>query len=181
MAVHYPPMAADFPDVNFPSPPVHGSQFSTNLNFVPTHHQSLHLESIKVSHNLSCQIEQGTSLQSKCAAWAQVRHPRASRFREVIGESASQSLAARIVKGTKQTSAMKRGLELEPDILKKYSETANVSLLPCGFVVHTDAPHLGVSPDERVYDPSEIFLFGLVEVKKHVCWQYRSGFIYLNP
>ncbi|XP_048022908.1 uncharacterized protein LOC125253145 [Megalobrama amblycephala] len=170
LSYHYPLLAADLPAVDFPNLPVPGSQLCTNLNFVPTHRQSFHLQSIQVSHILSSQIEHGTRLQSKCAAWAQVRQPRvtASRFREichVVGESASQSLAARILKGTRQTSAMKLGLELEPDILKQYSETKSVSILPCGFVVHPDAQHLGASPDGRVYDPSEIFPFGLVEVK----------------
>ncbi|XP_003198385.3 uncharacterized protein isoform X1 [Danio rerio] len=170
LSYHYPLTAADQPTVDFPNLPVCGSQFSTNLNFVPTHHQSFHLQSIQVSHILSGQIEHNTRLQSNCAAWAHARQPRvtASRFREVcyvVGESASQSLAARILKGTKQTSAMKRGLELEPEILKQYSETKRVTVLPCGFVVHPDAPHLGASPDGRVYDPSEIFPFGLVEVK----------------
>lgn len=92
----------------------------------------------------------------------------ASRFREVchvVGDSSGQSLAVRIIKGTRQTSAMKRGLELEPDILRKYSETASVSVLPCGFIINPEAPHLGASPDGRVHDPSETFQFGLVEVK----------------
>lgn len=83
----------------------------------------------------------------------------------MVGDSASHSLAARIIKGTRQTNAMKHGLDLEPDILRKYSETAKVSVLPCGFVVSPEAPHLGASPEGRVHDPSETFSFGLVEVK----------------
>lgn len=34
-----------------------------------------------------------------------------------------------------------------------------------GFVVHPDEPHLGTSPDGRVYDPTENPPFGLAEVK----------------
>uniref|UniRef100_A0A9J8CQT6 YqaJ viral recombinase domain-containing protein n=1 Tax=Cyprinus carpio carpio TaxID=630221 RepID=A0A9J8CQT6_CYPCA len=165
-----PPIAAGVPDVYFPPLPVLGYQFGCNLKFVPTHHQALHLESIKVTHSSACQIEEATRLQSKCTAWGQIQQSRvtASRFREVchtVGVSASQSLAARIIKGTRQTSAMKCGLELEPDISRKYSETASVSVLPCGFIINPEAPHLGASPDGRVHNPSETFQFGLVEVK----------------
>ncbi|XP_026124613.1 uncharacterized protein LOC113106807 [Carassius auratus] len=165
-----PPIAAGVPDVNFPPLPVLGYEFSCNFKFVPTHHQALHLESIKVTHSSACQIDEATRLQSKCTAWGQIRKSRitASRFRKVchvVGDSASQSLATRIIKGTRQTSAMKRGLELEPDILKKYSETASVSVLPCGFIINPEVPHLGASPDGQVHDPSEKFQFGLVEVK----------------
>ncbi len=127
-----PPIAAGVPDVNFPPLPVLGYQFGCNFKFVPTL-QALHLESIKFTQSSACQIEKATRQQSKCTAWGQIRQSRvtASRFREVchvVGDSASQSLAARIIKGTRQTSAMKRGLELEPDILRKYSETASVSV-----------------------------------------------------
>ncbi len=151
-----PPIAAGVSDVNFPPLPVLSYQFGCNLKFVPTHHQALYLESIKVTQSSACQIEKATRLQSKCTAWGQIRQSRvtASRFREVchvVGDSASQSLAARIIKGTRQTSAMKRGLELEPDILRKYSETASVSVLTCGFPINAEAPHLGASPDERVH------------------------------
>lgn len=165
-----PPIAADVPVVNFPPLPMLGYQFGCNFKYVPTHHQSLHLESIKVTHCSASQIEEATRLQSKCTAWGKMRQSRvtASRFREVchvVGDSSGQSLAVRIIKGTRQTSAMKRGLELEPDILRKYSETASVSVLPCGFIINPEAPHLGASPDGRVHDPSETFQFGLVEVK----------------
>lgn len=60
---------------------------------------------------------------------------------------------------------MKRGLDLEPEVLFQYSGMMNVNVLQCGFVVHPDAPHLGTSPDSRVYDPTENPPFGLAEVK----------------
>lgn len=67
-----------------------------------------------------------------------------SRFREVCharGETANQALAAQIIKGVWQTSAMKRGLELEPEVLLQYSDLTNVNVSQCEFVVHPDAPH----------------------------------------
>ncbi|XP_049334766.1 uncharacterized protein LOC111193945 [Astyanax mexicanus] len=156
--------------VNFPVLPVAGHSLGSNFNFVPSHHQALHLESLKVSFSMAAEIEENTRLQSKCTAWAQIRQPRvtASRFREVchvVGDLAGQSLAARIIRGTKQTCAMRRGLDLEPEILRTYSQMANVTVMPCGLVVHPEAPHLGASPDGRVYDLLETPPFGLVEVK----------------
>lgn len=62
------PIAAGVPDVNFPPLPVLGYQFGCNFKFVPTHHQALHLESIKVTHSSACQIEEAKRLQSKCTA-----------------------------------------------------------------------------------------------------------------
>ena len=45
------------------------------------------------------------------------------------------------------------------------AEVAQVNVYASGFVVHPDAHHLGDSPDGRVVDPTEIPLFGLIEVK----------------
>lgn len=49
-----------------------GFSFGSNLAFIPTHHQTPHVESIKVVQVLSHQTEEGTRVQSKCAAWAEV-------------------------------------------------------------------------------------------------------------
>ncbi|KAL6456425.1 hypothetical protein MHYP_G00349690 [Metynnis hypsauchen] len=38
--------------------------------------------------------------------------------------------------------------------------------MPCGLVVHPDAPHLGDSPDGKVVDPTEDQPFGIVELKQ---------------
>ena len=81
------------------------------------------------------------------------------------GETSGKALATRIIRGTKQTQAMRRGLELEASIIKRYTESTNVIVLPCGFVVHPEAPHLGASPDGKVLDETESYPFGLVEVK----------------
>jgi hypothetical protein len=56
-------------------------------------------------------------------------------------------------------------LELEANIIKKYTESTNVIVLPWGFVVHPEAQHLGASPDGKVLDETESYPFGLVEVK----------------
>lgn len=154
----------------FPKLPLDGYKLDRKFHFVPNCHELYFLESMTVTQELSTIIEEGTRDQSQCALWNQMRQPRltSSRFREVChvrGEASSQTLAARIIKGIRQTSAMKRGLDLEPDVLLQYSDMMNVNILPCGFVVHPDVPHLGTSPDGKVYDPAENPPFGLAEVK----------------
>ncbi len=154
----------------FPKLPIDGAAFPRSLHFVPSCHQFLHLESVSVSMELAAVIEEQTQDQSECPLWKEMRKPRvtASRFHEashVRGETSGQALARRILKGTKQTQAMKTGLDKEPEVLESYSDLFNVNVSPCGFVVHPDAPYLGASPDAKVYDPNADPCFGLAEVK----------------
>lgn len=67
-----------------------------------------------------------------------------------------------IFKGTCQTEAMTKGLKLE---LRRYAQTFQFNVMPCGLVVHPDAPHLYASPDGKWVDPTENTPFGLVKVK----------------
>lgn len=123
-----------------------------------------------MSREISAAIEAETRKQSECQLWTKVRKPRltASRFGEIYhvrGESTAKSLAARILRGIPQTAAMKRGLDLEPEILRQYSDYCNISVMQCGIIIHPDAPHLAASPDAKVFDPRETMPFGLAEVK----------------
>ena len=154
----------------FPQLPVDGYTFEFPVHFKPNYRQQCHLESLKVSREISAAVEAETRQQSECQLWTQLRKPRltASRFREIChvrGESSAKALATRILRGTPQTAAMKRGLELEKEILRQYSDHCDVSVTQCGIIIHPDAPHLGASPDAKVFDPRETPPFGLAEVK----------------
>ncbi|KAJ0061630.1 hypothetical protein NL108_005749, partial [Boleophthalmus pectinirostris] len=135
--------------------------------FVCSRRQQLHLQSLEVSLDMAHKIEHATQEQSSSSEWHNLQRPRvtASRFREVchVGEASEELLAERILKGTHQTGAMKRGLELEADAIWEYCQIKRLDYYKCGFVVHPDAPWLGASPDGIVFDPSE--QFGLVEIK----------------
>ena len=73
-------------------------------------------------------------------------------------------LAERLLKGTKiQTAAMKYGLEDE--VAQFYAKHFNRDVVKVGFVINPSVPHLGCSPDRRVYDPSENSPWGLFEIK----------------
>ncbi len=60
---------------------------------------------------------------------------------------------------------MKRGLELESAVVEEYCLLRGVNFYPCGFLIHPDAPWLGSSPDGIVCDPTELQVFGLLEIK----------------
>ncbi|RVE55568.1 hypothetical protein OJAV_G00234980 [Oryzias javanicus] len=151
--------------------PVEGYHFTSPTVFNPTSYKhQCHLRSLEVTREISAAIEAETRQQSKSQLWRQVRQPRltASRFREVChvrGESSARSLAVRMLKGTAQTAAMKRGLDREEDILWEYADHCDVSVTQCGIIIHPDAPHLGATPDAKVFDPKEMPPFGLAEIK----------------
>lgn len=155
---------------SFPKLPLHGYRLDRHMNYVPSFEEYYHIESLMVTSELSCIIEKNTREQSENPLWKELRQPRltSSRFGEVYsarGDSSSEALAVRMLRGVRQTSAMKRGIELEPEVLQLYSDFCGVNVSPSGFVIHPDAPYLGTSPDAKVYDPSEKPPFGLAEVK----------------
>lgn len=66
---------------------------------------------------------------------------------------------------TGQTTAMKRGVDLEPIAAKQYCEVTGNLVLPCGFVVNPHPPHLGTSPDRKVIERQGSTSYGLLEIK----------------
>ncbi|CAM4611183.1 unnamed protein product [Leuciscus chuanchicus] len=85
-----------------------------------------HLQSLQVTWDMANKLESATRSQSSCEEWHQLRRPRltASRFREIcfVSNKCEDSLADRILKGTCQTKAMRRGLELEADAIWEYTQ-----------------------------------------------------------
>ncbi|XP_034088235.1 uncharacterized protein LOC117556808 [Gymnodraco acuticeps] len=141
-----------------------------DLPLVCSEEEQLHMNSLSVDLEMSHKIEEATREQSSSSEWHLLRKPRvtASRLREIChvrGESSANSLAERILKGTRQTAEMRRGAEMEPTVAAEYSRLANVNYSPCGLVIHPSTPWLGASPDGVVFDPTEYPQFGLVEFK----------------
>lgn len=101
---------------SFPQLPLLGSTFKQHLQFVSNYLQFDHLHSLEVTSELASFIEEHTRGQSENPMWKEVRQPRltSSRFAEAFtlrGESSAQALAVRIIKGVRQTPAMKRGVK----------------------------------------------------------------------
>lgn len=137
--------------------------------FVCSESQQLHLKCLEVTWDMAHKLECATRAQSSCADWHRLRRPRltSTRFREIchVGQNSEEGLADRILRGTHQTAAMKRGLEMEADAIWEYCQMKRVNHYPCGFVIHPNAPWLGASPDGVIFDPSEPCPYGLIEMK----------------
>lgn len=120
-------------------------------------------------------IEEKTRMQSKTPLWKSARRNRltASNFHRVVVRRANhETLAADLLKHKGiQTKQMKDGLEREPAAAKMYAELTGRNVLRTGFVINVNAPHLGASPDRKVYDGSADPPFGLLEIK---CPSYDS-------
>ncbi|XP_051560587.1 uncharacterized protein LOC127444949 [Myxocyprinus asiaticus] len=142
----------------------------TECVHVCTEEEHFHLKSLIVTLDMAYKIEAATREQAAEQEWHQLHWPRiaSSRFREVrfVREvSSAESLAERILKGTRQTAEMRRGADMEFEAAVEYCKMKNVNYMPCGLVIHHDAPWLDASPDGLIYDPFTQPPFGLVEIK----------------
>ena len=64
-----------------------------------------------------------------------------------------------------QTAAMRYGIYHEDEAGNQYADQSGREVYPVGFVINPSFPHLGCSPDRKVYDPSENDPWGLLEIK----------------
>ena len=149
------------PDFNFPT-----------LSFPPIvleENQQLHFDSLQITDEQSKEFELQTREQSFSKDWYRLRKFRltASNFKSICSRQKDfEALATRLLKGTKiQTAAMKYGLEHEDEVAQFYAQNFGRSVFKVGFVINPRVPHLGCSPDRRVYDPSESSPWGLLEIK----------------
>jgi len=60
---------------------------------------------------------------------------------------------------------MKYGVAHEDEAAQQYSEKFGRDVYSVGLVINPSLPHLGCSPDRRVYDPTEDPPWGLLEIK----------------
>jgi hypothetical protein len=151
-----------FPDYELPEII---SEYNTALNYADFHvFMGLH-----INNDFAIELEKQTIEQSHNKTWHDVRRNRitSSIFKDICCRKADfESLATRILQTKNiQTAAMKYGLEHEPEAAKLYSEITMNNVYRCGFVLNPSAPHLGTSPDRKVYDPTSIPQFGLLEIK----------------
>ena len=129
--------------------------------------ESLRLSKLQIQH-----FEKTTRQQSESKLWHKLRATRitASSVGEIYKRQKSDlsKFIQRLMSTNKiQTSAMKRGLELEPFAAVQYSKLHGdmVNLYPCGIVISESSPWLAASPDRGVYLPTRTPSFGLLEIK----------------
>nr|XP_023661379.1 uncharacterized protein LOC111840612 [Paramormyrops kingsleyae] len=110
----------------YPSLPLETHNLApTECMWVCTEEEQLHLRSLTVSIDMAHKIEASTRDQRTVPEWHMLRKTRitSSRFREVChvrGQSTSESLAERMIRGTRQTADMRRGAEMEFEAAKEY-------------------------------------------------------------
>lgn len=122
-----------------------------------------------VSRSESEALEKQTRQQSTNNIWHCVRSHRltSSSFKRVYSRKADyeQLATSMLRKKTLQTSAMKRGLELEPVAAAQYTGVTGNQVYMCGFVVNPNTRHLGTSPDRKVLQRGCDKSYGLLEIK----------------
>lgn len=70
---------------------------------------------------------------------------------------------------------MKYGIEHEEEAAQQYVQQFGRNVFPVGFVINPSLPHLGCSPDRRVYDAT----WGLLEINCSMS-DYLSDLKYLK-
>ncbi|KAK7117089.1 hypothetical protein R3I94_022593 [Phoxinus phoxinus] len=109
-----------------PYPPLPVGEYRlapTDCVHVCTEEEYFHLKSLNVTLDMAYKIEKATREQAADQEWHQLRRPRitSSRFREVCfvrGVSSAESLAERVLKGTRQTAEMRRGADMEYEVAR---------------------------------------------------------------
>ncbi len=109
-----------------PTLPIHSYRLEPpSCAYVLSEQEHLHLKSLEVSFNMAHRIEAATQGQSLCQEWHRLRKMRvtSTRFHEVChvrGHTSAENLAERILRGTGQTTDMRRGIDMEPLAVKEY-------------------------------------------------------------
>ena len=139
------------------------------FEIVLTNAQQEIFQGIHITASQSKEIELETRQQSQNNQWHALRLQRltSSYFKQIYSRKKDfETLATRLLKRKKvQTRAMRYGIEHEPEAAKLYAQVSGNNVSLCGFVVNPSAPHLGTSPDRRVYDPLANPPYGLLEIK----------------
>ena len=156
------------------------------LSYPPTvlsEKQQLQYDSLTVTMEQALEYEEQTRDQSASRDWHRLRKHRltASNFKQICSRRKDhETLSARLLKGKAvQTAAMKYGIEHEEEAAQQYAQQFGRDVFPVGFVINPSLPHLGCSPDRRVYDATENSPWGLLEIKCSMS-DYLSDLQYLK-
>ena len=106
-----------------PDLPLAGCRLETSCcPFVFTEHQQLHFKSLEVTQEMANKIEDATRGQSLSTDWHRLRKLRltSSHIGEICHAKLCtlEKMADWLLKGVRQTAAMKRGLEMEADAIE---------------------------------------------------------------
>ena len=138
-----------------------------DLGYQPTvlaEKELLHFNSLKVSLDQALKYERMTRDQSMCQDWYRLT---ASNFKANCSQRKDlESLSARLLQAkVVQTAAMRFCIQHEDEAAYQYADQFGRVVYPVGFAINPSLPHLGCSPDRRVYHPSENDPWRLLEIQ----------------
>jgi hypothetical protein len=139
------------------------------------------MKHVSVTETQAHSIELATREQAKSSRWFKEREKRitASTFPQIVTRKTNNhdKFIARLI-SSKHTSthsqtykgSLKYGIDHEDDAIQRYYEYMQnsghpVKVFTSGLIVNPDHPHLGCTPDRKVFDPNAHPHFGLAEVK----------------
>ncbi|XP_078700043.1 uncharacterized protein LOC144926880 [Branchiostoma floridae x Branchiostoma belcheri] len=148
----------------FPVPPL-----PSTYHHVPSQTEQEVYLGLHLTLSQAHEVEENTRDQSHNKIWHDVRKHRltSSIFKQVCSRKKDHSsLAQRFLSAKNiQTAAMKFGIEHEPEAAKLYAEVTGNNVYLSGFAINPSAPHLGASPDRKVYEHNATDPHGLLEIK----------------
>ena len=131
--------------------------------------EQLFYESLSITNDEALKYELQTREQSSAPDWHRLRKHRltASHFKEICSSKQNfDSLSQRLINGKIiNTASVRHGIIHEEEAAQAYSQVSGNGILPVGLIINPSIPHLGSSPDRRVYDPTEVSPWGLLELK----------------
>ena len=126
-------------------------------------------EALSVTNEEALRYEMETREQSSAPDWHRLRKHRltASHFKEICSRKKDfESLSQRLINGKIiKTASVRHGITHEDEAAQAYCQVSGNGILPVGMIINPPIPHLGCSPDRRVYDPTEVSTWGLLELK----------------
>ena len=130
----------------------------SQYSFVPSLEQLNSMEGLCITKAQSNLYEEETREQADTHKWHDLWTQRlsSSKFKEVCTRRADfESLAARQLKKTIQTAAIRHGISTKEKATAAYADIGECNVFPLESSSTLHALN-GLPPDRRVYDPSEI-------------------------
>ncbi|XP_023312915.1 uncharacterized protein LOC111693009, partial [Anoplophora glabripennis] len=108
--------------------------------------------SSEMNDNVVKIAEDATKGQRKSSLWYELRYGRitASKIYEAGNCKTSDGTLVETIIGAhkiRETRAMKRGIKLEKEVLRRVEEELKIKLKPCGIILKREYPIFGASPD----------------------------------
>ena len=145
--------------------------------------EQLFFQALSITNKEALRFEMETREQSSAPDWHRLRKHRltASHFKEICSRKKDfDSLSQRLINGKIiNTASIRHGITHEDEAAQAYSQVSGNGILPVGLIINPSIPHLGCSPDRRVYDPTEVSTWGLLELKCTMC-EHLSELKYLK-